>query len=150
MNFSLSTDFAAAHKIWYIIFIFILGYFFLSFLAMLWSMWDLTSPVQFSSVTQLCPTLWNPMDCSTLALQPGIKPMPPALGAWCFNHWTPQGSLYLRAFLISSLDFFFGQMDVQNLCCLISTYWYPLLFESLLYTILLLLKTYISTCFLLT
>ena len=26
--------------------------------------WQATSPVQFSSVTQLCPTLCDPMDCS--------------------------------------------------------------------------------------
>ena len=32
------------------------------------SMWDLTSPVQFSSVAQSCPTLCNPMDCSTSSL----------------------------------------------------------------------------------
>ena len=30
--------------------------------------WDLSSPVQFSPVTQLCPTLCNPMDCSTPGL----------------------------------------------------------------------------------
>ena len=26
------------------------------------------SPIQFSSVAQSCPTLWDPMDCSTLGL----------------------------------------------------------------------------------
>ena len=25
----------------------------------------LRAPIQFSSVAQLCPTLWDPMDCST-------------------------------------------------------------------------------------
>ena len=43
--------------------------------------------VQFSSVTQLCPTLWDPMDCSTARL-PCPSPTPGAYSNSCSSrHW---------------------------------------------------------------
>ena len=32
--------------------------------------------------------------CGILASQPGIEPMPHALGAWSLNHWTAREVLY--------------------------------------------------------
>ena len=42
--------------------------------------------VQFSSVTQLCPTLWDPMDCSTARL-PCPSPTPGAYSNSCSSSW---------------------------------------------------------------
>ena len=43
------------------------------------------SSVQFSSVAQLCPTLCDPMNCSTPCSSPtpGIHPNPCPLSQWC-------------------------------------------------------------------
>ena len=35
----------------------------------------------FFSFRPCCPA------CDILVPQPGIKPMPPAVEAWCLNHW---------------------------------------------------------------
>ena len=40
----------------------------------------------------------NHMGCRILILQPGIEPRPPAVKAWCPNHWTA------REFSILSLS----------------------------------------------
>ena len=42
--------------------------------------------VQFSSVTQLCPTLWDPMDCSTARL-PCPSPTPGGYSNSCSSSW---------------------------------------------------------------
>ena len=38
-------------------------YFLVKYVILYWKIY--LTPVQFSSVTQSCPTLWDPMDCST-------------------------------------------------------------------------------------
>ena len=79
-----------------------LGLFLFSVYLFIWftlcSMWDPSSPVQFSLIAQSCLTLCHPVDCSTpgfpvhhqLVTQPGIKSTPPALRVWSPNHWTPR------------------------------------------------------------
>ena len=44
----------------------------------------------YSKVTQLCKQV-----CEILVLQPGIKPVPSALGTWNSNHWDCQIFLFL-------------------------------------------------------
>lgn len=57
------------------------------------------------------PRLSRPTACRILVPRPGIKPMPPAVGAWSLNHRLPgkpkgglsQSSLYLLQFLTQTL-----------------------------------------------
>ena len=62
-------------QILFIIYIYIYIYFLVKYVILYWKKIYLT-PVQFSSVTQSCPTLWDPMDCS----------MP----CFCLHHQLPE------------------------------------------------------------
>ena len=64
----------------------------------------LGASVQFSSITQLCPTLCNPMDCSTwppcLSPTPRVYSNPCPLSQWC--HLTISSSVVSFSHLQSS------------------------------------------------
>ena len=39
--------------------------------------------------------------CGILVSQPGIEPLPPALGAWSLNHWTVKESPQIIVILVA-------------------------------------------------
>ena len=44
--------------------------------------------ISFSIMKDVIYLLLGHAACEILVTQPGIEPVPPALGAWSLNHWT--------------------------------------------------------------
>ena len=67
--------------------------------------WLIQILVVAHKITDLHGGMWT-LSCGMwdLVPWPRIEPGPPALGAWCLGHWSPQKSPYLFLYLCRSLE----------------------------------------------